>query len=348
MAKKRENAKAAKRPYVAIVAFSLCALFTVLTAINSYLTKVPGFWVAVEAAKSFAQNQFGFFTFLVSLVGMVLAWVFAQVPEIPFAAFKVKNPLHQATSGKDRLQFEQQKREWESERETLLRKSRATEKLQAELAHLKQQCRSLLAERDIAATNVDIYEFALKTCSHQDSVLEKLFLAFDQSDTQFDAVYRQTMNWLAHVAKQLVVLQHRTLTCTVMSYDQTADQCHILGEVGTSPTRTNRFSPKKGVGIGGAVLTYGEPIVAGNVLKDPRYLPSTKDDPRSLLCIPVFSERQIVGLINIRCRPENAFSDMDLKTVQPAVDNIAVAMALAKLRRVQKRQSALTRKLDRQ
>lgn len=317
-----------------------------MTAVNSYLTKVPGFWVAVENARSFAQEFFGFFTFVVSLVGMVLAWVFSRVPEIPFGAFKVKNPLHQASSDKDRLEFEQQKRHWESEREALLRKARANDKLRAEIDHLKQQLHLTRSERETAAANLDIYEFALKTCSHQDSVLEKLFVAFDADDAHFDAVYRQTMNWLAHVAKQLVVVHHRTLTCTIMSYNSTGDQCQIVGEVGTSPNRTSRFSPKKGIGIGGAVIASGEPIVAGNVLKDPRYLPSTKDDPRSLICIPVFNERKIVGLVNIRCRPEDAFGDTDLKTVQPAIDNIAIAMALAKLRWVQKRQPALTQRLD--
>jgi putative methionine-R-sulfoxide reductase with GAF domain len=344
--KKREMSPNARRPYGAIVAFALCGLLTVMTAVNSYLTKVPGFWVAVERARTFAQEHFGFFTFVVSLAGMVLAWAFSRVPEISVAAFKVKNPLHQASSDKDRLEFERQKRNWESEREELLRKARANDKLRAEINQLKQQLRLSIAEQESAAASLDIYEFALKTCSHQDSVLEKLFVAFDAEDAHFDAVYRQTMNWLAHVAKQLVVLQHRTLTCTIMSYDSNTDQCHIVGEVGTSPNRTSRFSPKLGVGIGGTVLTSGEPIVAGNVLKDTRYLPSTKDDPRSLMCIPVFNERKIVGLVNIRSRPENAFGDTDLKTVQPAIDNIAIAMALAKLRWVQKRQPALTKRLD--
>lgn len=334
VAKKRNSSDpedTVRRPYPvgATTAFVLVTLLWATALINTYVAKIPGFWAAVQALKGFGDAHFGFFVFLLTLAGTALASVFSRVPEISLSGLRIRNPLHLASSDKERLQFEQEQRRWAEEREELERKVQA-----------------LAGERETAATNVDIYEFALKTCCHQDSVLEKLFEAFHADDQYFHAVFRQTMDWLAHLAKQLVVLQDRSLTCTVMSYDPANDQCELIGEVGTRPTRSGSYSPRRGIGIAGRALATGEPQIVPDVARNPFYVRGLREEPRSLLSVPIFWQGRVIGLVNISSQAKNAFSDTDLKTIQPVVDDMAVAMHLGRLRVQQRRQGRLTERLN--
>lgn len=333
-------------PVGATTAFVLVTLLWVTSLINTYVAKIPGFWGAVQALKGFSDAHFGFFAFLLSLAGMALAAVFSRVPEISFSGLRIRNPLHLASSDKERLQFEEQQRRWAAERELLERKAARSDRLSSQVAELEKQLQAVTSERESAATSLGIYEFALKTCFHQDSVLEKLFDAFHADDRHFGEVFRHTMDWLAHFAKQLVVRQDRSLSCTVMSYDAERNHSELVGEVGTRPARPGRFSPQKGIGIGGRALATGEAQVIADVARDPDYVRGLREDPRSLLCIPIFGRGRVIGLVNISSQAWNAFSDTDLKTIQPALDDMAVAMNLARVRAQQFRERRLTARLN--
>lgn len=314
--------------------------------VNSYMAKVPGFAEAVAWLTRFAGAYLGFYSFFVGLVGMLLASIFSRVPDLSLGGLKVANPLRTALSNPERLAFEEERSNWEQERKRYAREADSARKLAQEHAALQARLQRLETELETAAATTQIYDFAMNYCRHQDSVLERLFVAFHTADADFDLIYRQTMDWLAHLAKQLVFVQDRSLTCTIMAYDEAEDRCTVVGEVGAKAQNRERFQPRRGIGVAGRVLVTGQPRVVQDVYRDPDYLPSTDNDPRSLISVPVFSRRRVVGLVNIRSHPSGCLSENDLKTIQFAVDQVGLAMEIRRLRDQTRKEALLRKRLN--
>ena len=88
-------------------------------------------------------------------------------------------------------------------------------------------------------------------------------------------------------------------------------------------------------GIVSWVAREGEPILARDVKKDDRYLPSPlpPENTRSELCVPLLYDGKVVGILDIQSDKINAFTDDDLTTFEAVADNIAVAIHNADLYR---------------
>lgn len=322
--------------------FQLVVLLWAVSVVNTYVARVPGFAEAVAWLSWFAGVHLGFFTAGTVLLGISLATLFSRVPDLSLAGLKVRNPLYFAVSNEERRAFAEERGSWESERKRHSRELEEARKLRQENVDLNAR----LQRYETAAATAQIYDFALNYCRHQDSVLERLFVAFHDGDGEFDLVYSQTMGWLAHLAKQLVFQQDRSLNCTIMAYDEAHDQCTVVGEVGTRALRRDRFLPRRGIGVAGRVLLSGQPRVVPDVFQDPDYVRSGDDDPRSLICVPIFSQGKVVGLVNICSRPAGALREKDLKTIQFAVDHIALAMGIRRLRDRTKKEAVLRKMLE--
>ncbi|MFZ5825591.1 MAG: GAF domain-containing protein [Bacillota bacterium] len=329
-------------PWLARLSFPLVVLLWAVSVVNTYVARVPGFAEAAVWLGRFAGLHLGFFTAGTVLLGIFLATLFSRVPDLSLAGLKVRNPLYLAVSNEERRGFAEERANWEAERKRLAREIEEARKLRQENVALSARVQRL----ETAATATEVYDFALNLCRHQDSVLERLFVAFHDGNAEFDLVYGQTMGWLAHLAKQLVLKQDRSLNCTIMAYDEARDRCTLVGEVGTKPHQRDRFSPRRGVGVAGRVLLTKQPRVVPDVYQDPDYIRSTDDDPRSLICVPIFSQGKVVGLVNICSRPAGAFTEKDLKTIQFAVDHIALAMGIRRLRDRTRKEAVLRKMLD--
>ena len=88
-------------------------------------------------------------------------------------------------------------------------------------------------------------------------------------------------------------------------------------------------------GIVSWVAREGKSILARDVKKDARYLPSPlpPEDTRSELCVPLLYNGEVVGILDIQSDKVNSFSDEDLITFEAVADNIAIAVHNADLYR---------------
>jgi L-methionine (R)-S-oxide reductase len=95
----------------------------------------------------------------------------------------------------------------------------------------------------------------------------------------------------------------------------------IMTESGNDPPAYPRFPITQG--LCGAALESGEPIVVGDVRKDPRYLPASHTT-RSEVIVPMINEhKQTVGMLDAESDKLNAFGDEDRKFLQRAAGLIA-------------------------
>src|SRR5439155_964816 len=99
----------------------------------------------------------------------------------------------------------------------------------------------------------------------------------------------------------------------------------ILAGTGKEPPAYPRFPITQG--LCGAALESAKPIVVGDVLKDPRYLPAFHTT-RSEIIVPMINEhKQILGMLGAESDKVNAFGDDDRKFLDRSPGRLAVFAA---------------------
>ena len=85
-------------------------------------------------------------------------------------------------------------------------------------------------------------------------------------------------------------------------------------------------------GICGWVAAHGEPLLVGDVSREPRYYPmDTLADTRSELALPVRLKDQITGVLDVQSTALNAFDEEDIFVLQLLSDQVAVALENTRL-----------------
>ncbi len=91
------------------------------------------------------------------------------------------------------------------------------------------------------------------------------------------------------------------------------------------------YRQNTGEGIIGWVAKHGEYILANDVSQDPRYKSIENHNTRSELALPIKVGAMLVGVLNIEDKKLFAFDEMDVLVLQTLCDQIASAIANAKL-----------------
>ena len=100
-----------------------------------------------------------------------------------------------------------------------------------------------------------------------------------------------------------------------------------------------------GEGITGAAAALKQPILAGDVEADPRYLPAL-DAVRAELAVPMLARGKLVGVIDLQSTRLNAFREQDRSLLQLIASRIAVSIDNARLYRRVDRQNRTLRTLS--
>lgn len=108
----------------------------------------------------------------------------------------------------------------------------------------------------------------------------------------------------------------------VLSRDRHADQ-------------VMRFAIPFGAGMINWVVDHGQPLLANDALNDPRaiQIPDTESEPEAVAIVPLLSEREVIGALNISRvgGPEVQFTDQDFELVQLFASQAAIAVTNARL-----------------
>jgi|GEM_PF-509770 len=93
-------------------------------------------------------------------------------------------------------------------------------------------------------------------------------------------------------------------------------------------------------GIIGWVAQSGQPLIANDVNKEPRYyFHPAHPDTRSELAVPISVGGKVIGILDVQSTELDAFDESDLDTLQTLADQLAVAMENARLYQETKRLS---------
>ncbi len=98
--------------------------------------------------------------------------------------------------------------------------------------------------------------------------------------------------------------------------------------------RARGYRIPRGRGIIGWVAEQGEPLLANDVTREPRYVMDPERllrQTRSELAVPLKVETRVVGVLDVQSNRVNAFDKDDLFVLQTLADQIAIAIEEARL-----------------
>ena len=105
--------------------------------------------------------------------------------------------------------------------------------------------------------------------------------------------------------------------------DHGTKEVEIKAEAGTTTQARGKRIPL-GAGILGRVARTGERALVQNAL--PGTLSGVLPDSRAVLCIPITYSEQLLGVLNVESRGENAFSPQDVLILNTLADLLATAL----------------------
>jgi signal transduction histidine kinase len=110
---------------------------------------------------------------------------------------------------------------------------------------------------------------------------------------------------------------------SVYLVDSEAREARLCGAAGAASVMPRDHRMKFGAGIVGWVSERGEYVLANEVSREPRFVPSRMEATRSELCVPVRLVGEVVAVINVESDRTGAFDEGDLV----ALDAIAAQLA---------------------
>jgi sigma-B regulation protein RsbU (phosphoserine phosphatase) len=132
----------------------------------------------------------------------------------------------------------------------------------------------------------------------------------------------------------------------ILLYSERRRSLRIQHAIGHRQEVVQKLLIGLGEGITGAAALSREPILAGDVRNDPRYL-NALDAVRTELAVPMVARGKLVGVIDVESTRVNAYSDYERSTLQLIASRVAAAIDNARLYRRVERQNRTLRTLTR-
>jgi len=132
----------------------------------------------------------------------------------------------------------------------------------------------------------------------------------------------------------------------ILLYSERRQDLRIRYAVGHREEVVRSLAVRLGEGITGAAAAQHEPILAGDVRTDPRYL-NALDAVRSELAVPMLARNLLVGVIDVQSTRENAYTEYDRALLRLIASRVASSIDNARLYRRVDRQNRTLRTLSR-
>ncbi|MFN3699641.1 MAG: HD domain-containing phosphohydrolase, partial [Dictyoglomus sp.] len=124
--------------------------------------------------------------------------------------------------------------------------------------------------------------------------------------------------------------------CSLMLLDSNKKELSFEVALGDKGEEIKRYTIKVGEGIAGKVAESKKPIISNNVAKNPLFEPKfdylTSFKTKSLICVPIICQDEIIGVIEIiNKKNSEKFSKSDLRLLQAIANQSAIAIKNALL-----------------
>ena len=119
---------------------------------------------------------------------------------------------------------------------------------------------------------------------------------------------------------------------SILLFDEDSDELSVrvvCGQIDSNYDESNRISLKRGEGIAGQVVESGEGVISNLGVSDPDFAKKAEReaDIKNLLCVPLKTKNEVMGVINlVNKQEEAAFNEDDLKLLTSLASQAAVTI----------------------
>lgn len=139
----------------------------------------------------------------------------------------------------------------------------------------------------------------------------------------------------------------RGARCTIGLCDERRESVVIAAAAGIPKNQLWGTAFRRGQGVAGWVLEHRQPALIHAVDQDPRFRRLGEWPIASMVCVPLFSEGQIIGVLTATSPQPHAFSEADVNLLDAFGDQVAVAVKNARLYEQLRREEQETARLYR-
>ena len=116
----------------------------------------------------------------------------------------------------------------------------------------------------------------------------------------------------------------------ILLLNEKTQDLRIRFQVGYAREIAERTRVKVGEGVSGVAAQRGEPVLIGDVTKDPRYI-SAVPNVRSELALPLIVKNRVIGVIDIESRQPDYFTEEHKRLLMLIASRMAVGIENARL-----------------
>lgn len=135
----------------------------------------------------------------------------------------------------------------------------------------------------------------------------------------------EALGEIAQIAREMT----KTDAAQILLVDQSGDRL-VLGADTNEPEQVGRVSIRTGQGLAGWVAIHRKPVaLSREPWKDKRFIDYPGLDERSfqsLLCVPLFSGEELIGVINVRTRRQYAYKSSEAEILGKISGEVARAI----------------------
>ena len=124
---------------------------------------------------------------------------------------------------------------------------------------------------------------------------------------------------------------------SLLLYDEERNDLYVAITKGKQPEGLQGMRLKLEEGVAGWVAQTGRPLIVKDVLNDKRFSDYVKSSaegfiPRSVLCVPVTSKKNIIGVLEVLNKKDGTpFTNKDMELLLKLVDQAAIAIERSNL-----------------
>lgn len=133
-----------------------------------------------------------------------------------------------------------------------------------------------------------------------------------------------------HAAARALSNEMGDVQVALMLLDPQDGSLHMTSHAGYSSSEVKRTSFQPGEGIIGWVAQHGEPMLVRDVRQNPHYIEMIPEI-RSELCVPLKSEQQVIGILNVESPHLDDFTYDDQRLMTTLANNLVILIERARL-----------------
>jgi len=190
-------------------------------------------------------------------------------------------------------------------------------------------CKSITSQTAIAIENAQLYEYVKQRVNE----IYTVYNVGQSLSTILD------LDHLLDEILRIIVGSFGYLNCALLLVDEKTNELYVKATHGFPEDSVKNLRLKVGEeGVAGWVAHTGQPLILGDVSKDPRYINAIKEC-KSEIAVPLKLKDRVIGVLDAESEKLSAFTQKDVRILSQLASQIAIAIENSRLFQEEKKRA---------